>query len=88
MKVQTETEAPQVQGTEAAAMSLGGLPIPNIDLSNIDLSDIDLSNVQDSLRGVTNFVQENPIASAAVALGAGVVLTSLYWDRTSNKDKG
>ena len=56
----------------ASLGGLGGLPIP---------ADFDLSKVQDSIKGITAFVEENPIAAAAVALGAGVMLTSLYWDK-------
>jgi hypothetical protein len=42
---------------------------------------IQLSDIEGTVRSVVTFVQENPFAAAAAALGAGVVLTSMYWDR-------
>jgi hypothetical protein len=31
------------------------------------------------------FVEENPVIATAMALGAGVVLTSMYWDKLTTK---
>jgi hypothetical protein len=54
-------------------MALGGLEIPGLQLDN----------VQETVRTVVNYVQQNPLAAAAVAIGAGVMLTSMYWDSGS-----
>jgi hypothetical protein len=76
-EIEVKTKAPPAaQGIPA----LGGLAIPNVDLEGLDLA-----GVQDSVKGIVDFVEENPVAAAAVALGAGVVLTSLYWDKMSGK---
>ena len=79
-EIEIKTEAPPAQGPEAMQAALGGLALPNIDLENMDLS-----GIQDSVKGIVDFVEENPVAAAAVALGAGVVLTSMYWDKSGGK---
>jgi len=71
-------------------ISLGGLQIPNVDLANLDLSnldlgELDLGNIEDSIKNVAEFIDKNPVGAAAMALGAGVVLTSLYWDKMADK---
>jgi hypothetical protein len=33
------------------------------------------------------FVNKNPMVSAAVALGAGAVLTSMYWEKLTGQGK-
>jgi len=83
-EVQTEAEAPQAQAADPMAAMLGGLPLPE----GLDLGNLDLSNVQSSLKGITEFVEQNPIASAAVALGAGVALTSIFWDKNKSRNEG
>jgi len=65
---------PAPAGLDTLAMSLGGVQIPNLDLRNME----------DTVKGVVNFVEDNPVAAAAMALGAGVVLTSMYWDKVSD----
>lgn len=44
-------------------------------------STIDLANLEGAVRSVVDYVHENPFAAAAMALGAGVVLTSMYGDQ-------
>ena len=39
-----------------------------------------MGEIQDTVRGVVGYVQQNPLAAAAVAIGVGVMLTSMYWD--------
>lgn len=75
---QAEAEVPQTDGNgmQIPAMSIGGLEIP----------DVDLEQLEGTVRSVVDFVEENPLAAAAMALGAGVALTSLYWDKFSNTD--
>lgn len=41
---------------------------------------LQLTDIEGTVRKVTNYVQENPFAAAALALGAGAMLTSMYWD--------
>jgi len=79
-EIEVATDAPAVPGGDAVTAALGGLAIPNVDLEGLDLA-----GVQESVKGIVDFVEDNPVAAAAVALGAGVVLTSLYWDKTSGK---
>lgn len=81
VKVETEAQQPQ-PGAAPMAAALGGLTIPSVDLEGLDLA-----GVQESVKGIVDFVEDNPVAAAAVALGAGVVLTSLYWDKSSGKNK-
>jgi hypothetical protein len=59
-------------------MSIGGLQIPGLQLDN----------VEDTVRNVVSYVQQNPLAAAAVALGAGVMLTSMYWEGISPGSRG
>ena len=78
-----QVETPPAEGVNALAMSLGGLQLQNLDLNNIDLEQLG-----ETVQGVIDFVEENPLTSAAVALGAGVVLTSMYWDKVTGKHSG
>jgi len=71
-EVETPSEAPEMVAAPAPAMSIGGLQIPN------------LGNMEGTVRNVVSYVQENPLAAAAMALGAGMVLTSMYWDQVSD----
>jgi hypothetical protein len=57
-----------------STMSIGGLQIPNLQLGNME----------GTVRNVVSYVQQNPLAAAAMALGAGMVLTSMYWDQVSD----
>lgn len=41
---------------------------------------LQLTDIEGTVRKVTDYVQENPFAAAALALGAGAMLTSMYWD--------
>ncbi len=79
--VQAESQAAPVETPEPAAttptMSIGGLQIPSLDLANME----------GTVRNVVNYVQKNPLGAAAMALGAGVVLTSMYWDQVSDTRK-
>ena len=59
--------APKAAGAPAAAGTVG---IPGREMGEI----------QDTVRGVVGYVQQNPLAAAAVAIGVGVMLTSMYWD--------
>jgi hypothetical protein len=68
-------------------MSLGGLQLPNVDLSNVDLGNLDIEGMEETARHVMEFVNKNPVVSAAVALGAGVVLTSMYWEKLTGQGK-
>ncbi len=72
-EAQAQTDTPQVPEANTATMSIGGLQIPNLQLGNME----------GTVRNVVNYVQENPLAAAAMALGAGAVLTSMYWDQAS-----
>ena len=73
-EAQTPSEAPQTPATEMSTMSIGGLQIPNLQLGNME----------GTVRNVVSYVQQNPLAAAAMALGAGMVLTSMYWDQVSD----
>ena len=81
VKIETEAQQPQ-PGMGNMTAALGGLSLPNVDLEGLDIA-----GVQESVKGIVDFVEDNPVAAAAVALGAGVVLTSLYWDKSSGKNK-
>jgi hypothetical protein len=74
-----EETAEQVESpdTETLAVSIGGLEVP----------DLDLGKIEGAVRDVMDFVEENPVAAAAMALGAGAVLTSMYWDKASGGGK-
>jgi ElaB/YqjD/DUF883 family membrane-anchored ribosome-binding protein len=41
---------------------------------------LQLTDIEGTVRKVADYVQENPFAAAALALGAGAMLTSMYWD--------
>ena len=62
----------------AATLPFGGLQIPNLQLGNME----------GTVRNVMKYVQENPLAAAAMAVGAGVMLTSMYWDQSAAKSGG
>lgn len=83
-QAETEVQSESASAAGAAAVSVGGLQIPGVDLENLDLG-----KVQNTVRDMVEFVEENPVAAAAVALGAGVALTSVFWDRSAaGKNKG
>ena len=42
---------------------------------------VQLNDIEGTVRNVMNYVEENPFAAAAMALGAGALLTSMYWDQ-------
>lgn len=69
--------APQ-PAAQPAAMSVAGMQIPGVELAN----------VEKTVRSVIDYVQENPLSAVAVALGAGVMLTSMYWDGQENRRRG
>ena len=73
-EAQAPSEAPKAAATETGTLSIGGLQIPNLQLGNME----------GTVRNVVSYVQENPLAAAAMALGAGMVLTSMYWDQVSD----
>lgn len=78
---ETEVQVQQSASPDIAAlatMALGGLQIPGLQMDNME----------DTVRTVVGYVQKNPVAAAAVALGAGVLLTNLYWDKLSSGTRG
>jgi len=44
---------------------------------------LQIDNIQETVRSVVTYVQQNPLAAAAVAIGVGVMLTSMYWEKTA-----
>jgi len=40
-------------------------------------------DIQETVRNVVTYVQQNPLAAAAVAIGVGVMLSSMYWETRS-----
>jgi hypothetical protein len=36
------------------------------------------------VRNVVGYVQQNPLGAAAVAIGVGVMLASMYWDNKAD----
>jgi hypothetical protein len=40
-------------------------------------------DIQETVRTVVTYVQQNPLAAAAVAIGVGVMLSSMYWETRS-----
>ena len=72
-EAQAQTDTQPVPATNSATMSIGGVQIPNLQLGNME----------GTVRNVVSYLQENPLSAAAMALGAGVVLTSMYWDQAS-----
>lgn len=76
--VASEDQVQQASGADLAAMAIGGLQIPGLQLDNME----------ESVRNVVGYVQKNPLAAAAVALGAGVLLTNMYWDKLSGNTRG
>lgn len=73
-EAQVLSEVPETPETATPTMSIGGMQIPSLDLANME----------GTVRNVVNYVQKNPLGAAAMALGAGVVLTSMYWDQVSD----
>lgn len=46
----------------------------------LEIPGLQVGDVQETVRSVVTYVQQNPLAAAAVAIGVGVMLTSMYWD--------
>jgi hypothetical protein len=38
------------------------------------------NDIQETVQTVVTYVQQNPLGAAAVAIGVGVMLASMYWD--------
>jgi hypothetical protein len=70
---QSQNEVPPQNASpgESSTISIGGFQIPTAQFGNME----------GTVRTVVSYVQQNPVAAAAVALGAGVMLTSMYWDQ-------
>ena len=45
-----------------------------------EISGLQTDDIQETVRTVVTYVQQNPLGAAAVAIGVGVMLTSMYWD--------
>ena len=76
----TGSKAPAARAIGASA-GAGALEIPGLPMDDI----------QETVRRVVTYVQQNPLAAAAVAIGVGVMLTSMYWDNrgdASGKQRG
>ena len=72
-EVTTVAETPPAAGLQLPAMTIGGMEIPSMDVASIE----------GTVKTVVDFVEENPLAATAIALGAGVALTAMYWDKLS-----
>jgi|CXWL01.1.fsa_nt_gi hypothetical protein len=78
---ESEVQVQQPSSPDIAAlatMALGGLQIPGLQMDNME----------ETVRNVVGYVQKNPVAAAAVALGAGVLLTNMYWDKLGGGTRG
>ena len=49
--------------------------------TDLEIPGLQAGDIQDTVRSVVTYVQQNPLAAAAVAIGVGVMLTSMYWDK-------
>jgi hypothetical protein len=59
---------------KAPAPAAGALEIPALQTDDI----------QATVRNVVGYVQQNPLGAAAVAIGVGVMLASMYWDNKAD----
>jgi hypothetical protein len=59
---------------KAPAPAAGALAIPALQTDDI----------QETVRNVVGYVQQNPLGAAAVAIGVGVMLASMYWDNKAD----
>lgn len=66
-------KAPKAPGTRAPGAATLGVP------------GLEIDEIQETVRSVVTYVQQNPLAAAAVAIGVGVMLASMYWDSTANR---
>ena len=58
---------------------------PEQNAGALEIPGLQVGDVQETVRSVVTYVQQNPLAAAAVAIGVGVMLTSMYWDNTAGK---
>ena len=47
----------------------------------LDGTTVKLTDIEGRVRSAVSYFQENPFAAAALALGAGAMLTTMYWDK-------
>lgn len=51
----------------------------------VEIPGLQMDDIQQAVRSVVAYVQQNPLAAAAVAIGVGVTLASMYWDARANE---
>jgi len=64
----------KARAVAATAPSAGTAAMPGLQADDI----------QETVRNVVTYVQQNPLAAAAVAIGVGVMLSSMYWETRSS----
>lgn len=71
-------QPPRSGGTAKAGQALtpaaGAVGIPGLQTNDI----------QETVQTVVAYVQQNPLGAAAVAIGVGVMLASMYWDNKAD----
>jgi len=76
VKATGTTKRPAASSGTAMARSTPGPKAP----AAAAIPGLQMDDIQETVRSVVNYVQQNPLAAAAVAIGVGVMLTSMYWD--------
>lgn len=76
----TATAVPAIEAESAAsaATGSGGLQIPGLELEEL----------QETVQKVVDYIRQNPVAAVAVAFGAGMLLSAMYWDDQPVADGG
>ena len=79
-----ESDSEAIGGTS----SISGLQIPAMTVGGMEIPSMDVASLEGTMKTVVDFVEENPLAATAIALGAGVALTAMYWEKLSAAQGG